>query len=390
MRSDVGRPVSRLAAVVFSFAAIVAAQSVVVPGAMDGVEGGGGTNIPFGSNLACRYQVIFDAEELPWTGPRLITGVSLRADNNTPDTAIAAKGFLDVSVLMSTSPKTAATASTKFADNRGTDATWVVTHRIMQLPAQPALPAGPRPATISFPFTVPWAYGLVPVTNGQPPPTSLLVEVWIHSQPSGSYRIDNLSSCIAPTSEFGQRGPACTVPGNPPPDLTADVSMLAGSTYTWHLQHAPANAVWLLFLDLGIGGGLFGNPAWPLPYPMFDPADPTMPSAALAPLGWPAPDCWLNVSPLLVLAGTCDAAGVGHIAGAVPPGRSSVGVSYFAQAVVVAPTANPLRLVTSLGRETTVCGPLGVARVYAFYDAALPEPATGSVSYGVGPVIEVQ
>src|SRR5690606_10843610 len=130
-----------------------------------------------------------------------------------------------------------------------------------------------------------------------------------------------------------------------------------------------------------------------LPYPMFDPADPTQPSEALAILGWPAPGCWLNLDPLVWLGGVTDGNGSGSAVGAVPPGRESVGVTYYAQAVVYAPTANPLRLISSLGRSTTVCGPLSVARNHAFYDPAAnppePVPTAGTVQYGVAPVIEV-
>jgi hypothetical protein len=182
------------------------AQNVTVPEVMNGVEGGGGTSIPFGSSQACRYQCIYDAEELPWIGPRLISAIYLRPDFNgglgTPP-----KGFLDISVLVSTTSKTSATASAVFAENRGVDATWVMQNQIIQLPAQPASPLppapplpAPRPANIPLVFTVPWAYGLTPVVQGLPAPRNLLVEIWIHSQPPGAYRVDNLSSCSATPS----------------------------------------------------------------------------------------------------------------------------------------------------------------------------------------------
>ena len=370
----------------------LAAQNAVVPGTMAGVEGGGGTNIPFGSNLSCRYQVVYDVEELSWSGPRVITGLALRPDANLGATTLPAKGFLDVSLLVSTTSRSSTTLSPTFADNYGTDATWVVANRLIQLPAQPPLAAGPTPVTIAFPFAVPWAYGLTPVTNGEPV-ENLLVEIWIHSQPSGSYRLDNLSGCIAPTAAFGNQGPLCTQPGGNGVSLTGDPTMLAGSSYSWHVAGAPANTVFLLALNLTVSDGLFGIPALPLPYPMFDPADPTQPSAALAPLVWPAPDCWVNVNPIVWLTGVCDGNGSGSATGLVPAGRDSIGEVYYAQAWVFAPTANPLRIVTSNGRETTVCGPLSVARNYAFYNPVAsppqPVPSAGSVQYGVGPVIEV-
>jgi hypothetical protein len=386
----VGIRMVRIGLVLLAAGAAVA-QAPTVPAALAGVEGGGGTNIPFGSNQACRYQVIYDREELPWTGPRVITGIMLRADNNLPNTAIPAKGFLEVSVLMSTTSRTSATMSTTFADNYGSDATWVLQNQMMQLPAQPPHPPGPRPANIPFPFTVPWAYGLTPATQGLPPPSNLLVEIWIHFQPSGSYRIDNLGSCVAPTTTVGQVGPLCAAPGNQPVELGGNVSMTAGSSYTWTVQNAPASMPFLVALNLEQGVGLLGNPAWPLPYPMFDPLSPSQPSAALASLTWPAPDCWINVDPAVWLTGVCDAAGNGAVSGPLPPGREFVGTVFWAQAYVFAPTANPLRIITSLGRTTEVCGPLGVARVYAFYNGVgtTSPPPVGSLQYGVGAIFDV-
>ncbi len=378
---------------VLMFATLAAAQNVTVPSALAGVEGGGGTSIPFGSSQACRYQCIYDAEELPWVGPRILTGILLRADNNTPNTAMPAKGYLEISVLMSTTTKSSVTASMTFAENRGTDATWVLQNQLIQLPAQPAWPPGPRPANIPFVFSVPWAYGLTPATSTLPAPRNLLVEIHIHSQPSGAYRVDNLSSCVAPQAAFGSIGPACAVPGNPPVALTADVSMLAGSAYSWHIANAPASMPFLITMNSTNVGGLLGNPAWPLPYPMFDPANPSQPSAALASLLWPAPDCWLNVDPVVSLGGLADATGLGTVTGILPSGRQLVGMTFYAQAIVLAPTANPLRFITSLGRSSTVCGPLGVARIHAFYNSTgappPPPPLTGAVQLGVGLVFDV-
>jgi hypothetical protein len=368
-------------------------QAAVVPATMVGVEGGGGTSIPFGSNQSCRYKVVYDVEELPWTGPRIVTGISLRPDQNTSTGATPAKGYLEISVLMSTTSRSSTTMSATFAENYGTDAIWVVQNQQVQLPAQPAAATGPRPANIHFGFSVPWAYGLTPATTGEPV-QNLLIEIWIHSQPTGIYRLDNLSACTTPTPTFGTVEAQCAVPGGTPVVLTADATMLAGSNYSWHVANAPANAPFTVAVGASSTGGLLGNPAWPLPYPMFDPANPSQPSAALASLIWSAPGCWINIDPLGWIPGSCDASGAGTATGLIPIGRASVGVTLYAQAVVLAPTANPLHLITSLGRESTVCGPLSVARNFAFYNPAAtppqPVPTAGAVQYGIGPVIEVQ
>ncbi|MEO6593355.1 MAG: hypothetical protein ABIP94_01220, partial [Planctomycetota bacterium] len=338
------------------------AQNVTVPASLQGVEGGGGTNIPFGSNLSCRYQCIYDAAELPWTGPRAIAGISLRADNNTPGSTIAAKGFLDISVLMSTTHTSAATASGVFAENYGTDATWVIQHSLVQLPAQPPVLSGPRPANIPFVFNVPWAYGLTPTTSQLPAPSNLLVEIWIHAQPNGAYRMDNLGSCTAPTATFGLVGPACAVPGSAPVVLTADVSMQAGSTFGWQVTNIPPSMPFLVALNVTNVGNLLGIVGLPLPVALFDPANPSMLPPLLSGLLWSAPDCWLNIDLATTIGGLSDAAGVGYVAGLLPAGSQYVGTTVYAQAIVLAPTANQLRIITSLGRSSTVCGPNSVVR----------------------------
>jgi hypothetical protein len=378
----------------FVAVAALAAQNVTVPALLNGVEGAGGTNIPFGSNQACRIQCIYDAAELPWQGPRLLTAIRLRADNNTPNVAVPAKGWLQISLLVSTTSKTALTASPVFAENRGADATWVIQNLICQLPAQPATPAGPLPANIDFPFAVPWMFGLTPAVSSLPPPQNLLVEFHIHSQPSGSYRLDNLGGCTSTQNAFGNRGPACAVPGQAGLTVLGDPSMLAASSYGWNVANAAPNSPYFVALDVTNQGGLFGNPAWPLPYPMFDPANPALPSTALAALGHPAPDCWLNITPLTLIGGVANASGAGVAMTAIPPGRQMIGQTFYAQATSFAQSANPLRMITSRGQSSTVCGPLSVARVYAFYNHLAtpppPPPTSGLVQAGVGFIFDVQ
>ena len=395
MRSKLASRVSMFLTV----AGTVAAQAVVAPAVMNGVEGGSGTNIPFGSNLACRYQCIYDSQELPWTGPRLITGISIRADNGSPTAigaAIAAKGYVELSVLMSTTYTDAASMSGTFRNNRGVDATWVMlTERIM-LPAQPVTATpGPRAANIDLNFTTPWFYGLTPGRPNQAPPANLLVEIWITSQPPGAYRIDSLSGCQAQAADFGNQDPLCIVPGqSSPPTLTSSTSMLAGGSFGWTLDNAPANAPFLLMVNGTNQGGLFGQASMPLPYPLFDPLNPSQPPAGLTVLRWSAPDCWLNIDPIGSFVGVCDASGVGTVTTTIPAGRQYVGTTIYGQAIALAQTANQLGVVTTRGRHSTVCGPLGVARNYAFYNNTTVPPPTaptsGAVQYGVGMVIEVR
>lgn len=385
------RPLRFAVAFVFALAALLA-QNTTVPALLQGVEGGGGTSIPFGSNQACRYQCLYEAVELPWSGPRVITGIRIRPDLNTGPQTVPQKGFLEISVLMSTTDRNITNMSPVFAENYGTDATLVIDRQLVMLPAQPPQANGPMPANIPLVFTVPWVYGLTPVVQGMPPPSNLLVEIHIHSQPSGIYRIDNIGNCSAQQTTFGSVGPACAV-GPQPATLTGDQTMVAGSSYTWRIANAPPSMPFLVGLNLVGGGFLLDNPAWPLPYPMFDPANPTLPSPALAALVYPAPDCYLNMNMPVFLSGIADANGVGTATAQLPAGRQNVGTTFYAQALILAPTANPLRFITTEGYGATICGPLGVARNFAFYNNTLvppPVPTSGSVQAGVSMVFEVQ
>ncbi len=385
----------RLLVVCAAAATGVAAQGVIVPAAMQGVEGGSSSSIPFGSNQGCRYQCLYDASELPWSGPRLFTGISLRADNGSsaaPGQPMAQKGYVEVSVLVSTTYREASTMSSAFRENYGADATWVVRADRIMLPAQPAAPLGPRAANIDLVFATPWWFGLTPARPNQPPPANLLVEIWITSQPAGAYRLDNISGCASLAADFGNQGSACQLPNQPNPVLGGDPSMLAGYAFSWYLDHGAPNAPFMLVLAPTNVGNLFGQVAMPLPYPLFDPADPTQPAPGLAALRWPAPGCWMNVDPLAGLIGTCDATGRGVVTTSVPAGRQNVGTTIFGQALALAPTANQLGVVTTRGRRSTVCGPLGAARLHAYYNSAgsPPPPDNGTLSYGAAMIIEVR
>lgn len=394
MRTDFLRRVWVIATV----ASALVSQNVTVPAVMNGVEGGSASNIPFGSNLACRYQCIYDAAELPWTGPRQINGISIRADNGTPlapGLPINGKQFLDITVVMSTTTRTSATASATFEENYGEDVMQVLTLARVALPAQLAVGVGPRAADVDLMFTAPWFYGLSPVRPNQPPPTNLLVEILILSQPPGSYRLDSFGACSAVVNDFGNQDPPCTVPGiTGQPTLTTDVTMQGGSSFTWTVRNVPANEFFVLGLNLTSVGGLLGQAALALPYPMFDPANPSLPPPGLPQLRWSAPGCWFNLDPVVPVSGVTDPLGVGRITSVLPTGREYVGLTMFGQAFVHSLTANQLQIVSTKGHDSTVCGPLGVVRIHQFYNGTgtptPPPPVAGAVQYGLGLVMEVR
>jgi len=381
-------PGSQCAAAALSmsmFGTLLAAQTgAVVPAALNGVEGGSGSSIPFGTNQAVRYQCIYDAAELPWSGPRTFSAISLRADNSVAG-AIAQKGFVVVTVLMSTTAVTAASASTRFADNWGPDAMYVINAIPMMLPAQPAV-AGVRPCNIDFVFQTPWAYGLLPARpGGAAQPNNLLIEIEISSQPAGAYRIDNIGNCQSQQVEFGNQGPLCAAAGLAPLALVPGASMQAGSAFTWTIRNAEPSAPIIVGVDLTSTGTFVGLP---LPVALFDPAGPMLPPPGLAAVfRFGAPDCWVNVSPVVVLTAVADATGVAVATTTIGGSRLLVGQSFCAQALAYSQTANALLLTTTKGEQTTVCGPLGVARIYAFGSALA---TTGQVGVGQGAIFEAR
>lgn len=381
------------AAVALSFTLPAQSTNPVVPALLSGVEGGTGSAIPFGLSGAARVQYIYDVEELPWQGPRLITRISLRADNSIDQsTAFPPKGFLFVTMLLSTTDVRAENASTVFADNYGTDAMVVLDNVPITLPDQPVW-TGPRPANIDFVLQVPWFYGLTPARDQHSPiPTSLLVEIRVHSQPPGTYRLDNPGNCAIPPVTFGQVGPQCHPAGGPQVTLTANNSMSAGNSYTWTIDHTEPSALVILLIGLLPQANFLDDPTMPLPVPLFDPANPSLPPPALAAriptITQSAPDCYLIVAPNYgVLMGTASPAGTMGMTLQVPALRSLVGTSVFTQVLAQSLTANPLQFVTSTGLQSTVCGPFGVARLYAL---GTDNAAAGQRSFGQGAVIEVR
>lgn len=364
-------------------AALPAQQFPLVPRSMVNVEGGSASSIPFGTNQPVRFQCLYDQEELPWTGPRVINGIAVRADNTDPGTTtFAAKQYIVMHMVMSTTNVKAEASSSTFLDNWGDDRATVIQNGRIVLPAQPPVP-GVRAPNIVLAFDQPWVYGASPVRTTWPPPGGLLLEMQIQLQPAGTYRVDNLGNCSGTPTPFGNLGPACLTSRSVPLTVVPDTSMVAGSTYSWTVSGMPANGVFSLALDLSDQGAWFGLP---LPVRLFDPANPFGPVPG-TPFPYGAPDCWVNVNTGYSAVGGADQAGVGRITVNLPPGRRYVGMSLYAQAVAFDLSANPLLLVTSLGQRSTVCGPLGVMRLYHVgNDQAL----TGQRALGQGLVFDVR
>jgi hypothetical protein len=371
-------------ALLLAAAAAPAQNNPVVPASMATSEGGSSSNIPFGTNQAVRFQCIYDAEELPWTGPRVINAIALRADNTDPGTTtFAQKQYIVMTMLMSTTSVRAEDASTTFADNLGADATTVIANGRISLPAEPPM-QGVRPCDIVLTLDQPWVYGGTPVRSGYPAPANLLIEIAIQLQPAGAYRLDNLGDCDAQATPFGNRGPLCRTSQNGAYlDIAADPSMLAGGSYGWTITGMPPSAAFSLMLNITSQGTIFGQP---IPFAMFDPQNPGGP-VPNTPFQYGAPDCWINVQLGRSVLGTADTAGIGRSLVTLPAGRQFVGMSLYAQAMVFDLSANPLLVVTSQGLRSTVCGPLGVARIYYVGSATA---SAGQKSLGQGAIFDVR
>lgn len=136
---------------------------------------------------------------------------------------------------------------------------------------------------------------------------------------------------------FVTRGGPCGGVNRRAPRILADPSVPSvGSPFAVVIDRGPANAsAWVAFglQDQQLGGAL------PLP---FD----------LGALG--APGCQVHVDLLALAAASTDAAGVGRMPVALPTQAGLVGITFFAQWLVLEPGANSLGLVTSAGAACRV------------------------------------
>ncbi len=350
------------------------AAGQIVPAAMDGVEGASASIIPFGLSGPVRYQCIYDGDQLPWNGPRLITEVRFRADWDNGDPT-PVKQFLRMDVDLSTTAQLAEAASPAFDANHGSDRTQVANFLQVSLPQQPAMTGdGPRPATVAIPFPVPWWYGTTPVFGG-PQPTGLVVDLQVTSQPSGIYRLDSPFTCESNITEFGSIDIECQNSQLYDPvdpvyvTITSTNDIRAGGSVTWNIDNMIPDTVFAVILSVAQGGEWLGVP---LPAPLH-PTD--------------APGCFVNVRmDMAVLPGFADSNGSGAYSLGIPSDRDLVGTVLYAQAIARDLGANPFGHVTSLGVHSTVCGPLGCARVYSIGNA---HASSGNVTFGAASVIEV-
>src|SRR5687768_9590744 len=104
---------------VLAFAGALAAQnSIVIPVGLANVPASSSTAYPFGLGASSRIQYLYHASETGLGTPILIRSIDLRAQETS---ANAAKANVDLQIELSTTAITPATATTTFANNRGTN-----------------------------------------------------------------------------------------------------------------------------------------------------------------------------------------------------------------------------------------------------------------------------
>jgi hypothetical protein len=337
---------------------------------MANVEGLSSSSVPFGLNQPLRMLCVYDANDLPWSGPLLLRWVSFRADQNLNAGGIAAKQFIVLNLLMSTTARSAADVSTRFDENTGRDHVQVITNARVALPAQPPQAAGPRPCNVLLPFDVPAFFDLTPVRGPGERPRNLCVEMMVILQPAGGYDLDTPFVCSSNRTPFAAPGPRCRTSASAtrqPLAIDSNDSVKAGGSLTYTVTEVPREA------PFGVMFGTRNTGPWngaPLP-------------VDLTSLG--AWDCFIATDWVHTSIGLADATGTGRVSYPVPAGIEFVGQSFYAQAICRDLTANPLLYVTSGGIRTTVCGPLGVARVYAVGNHLA---LTGTKTFGSAVIFE--
>jgi hypothetical protein len=214
-------------------------QSIVVPNANAIVTGNGSAQLP-SSTVSAELQTVFNPSQFP-AEPVYITGFAWRAAPGL--------GPLNVTITArfyaSTSPNTAATLSTTFANNTGPDHTQVLSISELTFSGAPCTAPGPCPFFVPITFSTPFLYN---PANG-----ALLLDVQFGAF-SGSGETDaescTLVNCVTST--------IFSIPAGSP---TGEISY--GGSIT-EITYAPASS--FFSAQRSLGGGVYylpfpdGNP----------------------------------------------------------------------------------------------------------------------------------
>ncbi len=329
----------------------LAQAPLVLPASHGTREGTTSTNVPFGRSGAVRAQHVYDA--MLFSGPRLITALSFRADGMS----VALQKQVDCEIRLSTAPLSLTQTSATFAQNRGVDETIVIGRRILTLPASGAA-AQPSPFLSAIPLDVPFGYD--PALGG------LCVEIVVYQQPPGAYPLDATYVCSSPEQFVG---PAACQPQNGTPLRVESASsgLLWGRPWLVRTLDAPPGSLVVLALG-GSETGTWNGAQLPVD---------------LTPAG--APGCFVSIDITDTFFQQTLGDGTAAFGFQVPNDPRLTGAWIRFQAGALVNGANALGVLTSQAKKVEVCGFEPVARVWATGTAA----TDGLREIGTAPVLQV-
>ncbi|HEX6810537.1 MAG TPA: hypothetical protein VF384_02835 [Planctomycetota bacterium] len=294
---------------------------------------GSGNAIPLGWTPN-RYQQVFSGSELP--NAFTMAGLSLRQPHTGP---VAHNFTVDVEITVGYTTRWGAGLSATFASNWDAGAPVTVLPRaLVDLPDQPTPPPGQLDVLVTIPWTQPFAWVPQPGRN-------LLVEITVFGNSYGSgiygYPIDNLGGTYslygtpasATVANSGLRGFGLVMGFDAQthtavPRLFSDDTPQIGNTFRVRVDQAAPSTVALLLFG-------FSSTWWSgIPLPL-----------SLAPFG--APGCSLLVENAISSVVLTDGAGAANLQYWLPYDIYALGTSFYNQAFVWDPAANPFGLVAS-------------------------------------------
>lgn len=178
--------------------------SYIAPFGAQSNDGNTGNTIPWWAGSAT-YQQVHNANDLIWVFPApvaLIRGLSFRCDATYSLTART----MDAQVTLGTTPVTAATATSTFANNLGPTPMVTLPYSPINLPPVSSGATLPNPQAWFFPFAVPYVYV---INNG-----NLCWELRIKNSSSNATSYTDAASAASPNANFMPLvGAGCTATG---------------------------------------------------------------------------------------------------------------------------------------------------------------------------------
>ncbi|MBK8977810.1 MAG: hypothetical protein IPM29_18025 [Planctomycetes bacterium] len=279
-----------------------------------------GFPVGYAERRVLRYQQIHDGLA---GRPRALRGIAWRRAPG--DSGLVGTFAATLEMRFSTSPRTAATISSTFTDNVGADESIVTANRSISFPDSVGPWLGPAPFDYVVPTDAPWSFA----GNGP-----LCVELQLRDHTNRTPAQFALHAAGYPV--VASFGAGCG-------GITQSTQLGLGEAIH-RIGGLPAGAPAILMLGLDFRESAAG----------------TLP-IDLGPFG--APDCSLQLAPLLDVRGLADPTGT--FEARIPIATIPAGVWYGAQGASVQPGINPLGLVTT---DATVVLPLTgrtVGRVWA-------------------------